>query len=118
MFTTKVIRKFPDKRINSLIPSIFFARTFFREREKSVQNPDVQPVFYNVAKHQTKTAVYDNTGNYSFSNIFVEAKELSSKISRQLNGRIGERVLFLCPNDASYVITIWAIWLSGQIGKF
>jgi hypothetical protein len=35
-----------------------------------------------------------------------------------LDGKKQERVAFLCPNDASYIIAQWACWMSGQIGKF
>jgi malonyl-CoA/methylmalonyl-CoA synthetase len=34
-----------------------------------------------------------------------------------LGGKKQERVAFLCPNDASYIIAQWACWMSGQIGK-
>jgi hypothetical protein len=34
-----------------------------------------------------------------------------------LDGKKQERVAFLCPNDASYVIVQWACWMSGQIGE-
>ncbi|CAG9772005.1 unnamed protein product [Ceutorhynchus assimilis] len=72
-------------------------------------------IFNKASKYQNKIAIRDVTGQYSYHDILTKAQVLSSKISKQLNGKTGERVLFLCPNDASYVVTIWAIWMSGQI---
>ena len=45
----------------------------------------------------------------------------SKQFSNDLNTLIGqgkqERIAFLMPNDAGYVITQWACWMSGQIGN-
>ncbi|XP_050302043.1 malonate--CoA ligase ACSF3, mitochondrial-like [Anthonomus grandis grandis] len=86
-----------------------------RQTATNIQEIEVKSVFHNVSSYKNKTAIIDNTGNYTFGSIFAEADSLSKKIVIQLNGKTGERVLFLCPNDASYVVTIWAIWLAGQI---
>ncbi|KAJ8941724.1 hypothetical protein NQ318_023320 [Aromia moschata] len=73
------------------------------------------PVFKNAQSFPDRIALRDNISNYTYANIFLSANELSKNISNLLNGRTNERVLFLCPNDANYVVTLWAIWLSGQI---
>ncbi|KAL1491116.1 hypothetical protein ABEB36_011760 [Hypothenemus hampei] len=90
----------------------FNKRTFPRPFS-SVSN--IKSVYHNVKKYPNKAAIIDQTGTYTFSNIFIEAQVLSDKITQKVNGKLGEKVLFLCPNDASYVITVWAIWMSGQI---
>ncbi|GLV36366.1 Acyl-CoA synthetase family member 3 [Carabus blaptoides fortunei] len=45
----------------------------------------------------------------------MSAKEVAAQINKLTGHKNNERILFLCPNDASYVITQWAIWISGQI---
>lgn len=76
------------------------------------------PVFKNAQSFPDRIALRDNIANYTYANIFMSAHDLSKKITDLVNGRTNERVLFLCPNDANYVITLWAIWMSGQIGEF
>lgn len=75
------------------------------------------PLFANAPKFGDKVAIRDNTGNYTYGEIFNSAKGLSLEILKRLHGKINERVLFLCSNDVNYVITLWAIWMSGQIGE-
>lgn len=78
-----------------------------------------RPFYYKTSsEYDNKIAIQDVNGRYTFNNIFSQAVELSTNISIQLDGKKGERVLFLCPNDASYIITLWAIWISGQIGEY
>lgn len=79
---------------------------------------DVTPVFRKAASFSDRLALRDTLGSYTYANLFLSAKELSKEIDKQLKGRINEQVLFLCPNDANYVITQWAIWMSGHTGRF
>ncbi|XP_066157417.1 malonate--CoA ligase ACSF3, mitochondrial [Euwallacea fornicatus] len=73
------------------------------------------PVFKNARLFPERVAIRDRIAAYTYANIFMSAHELSKEISTMLDGRLNERVLFLCPNDVHYVITLWAIWMSGQI---
>ncbi|XP_060530056.1 malonate--CoA ligase ACSF3, mitochondrial-like [Cylas formicarius] len=73
------------------------------------------PVFKNAKNFPDKVAIRDRIAGYTYANIFLSANELSKEISSLLGGKTNERVLFLCPNDVHYVITLWAIWMSGQI---
>ncbi|KAJ8940173.1 hypothetical protein NQ318_019382 [Aromia moschata] len=75
----------------------------------------VPSLFSNVHKFYDKIALYDNAGRYSYGNIIMGATKLSRTISNLLEGRTNERILFLCNNDVNYVITLWAIWMSGQV---
>lgn len=75
------------------------------------------PVFRNAQNFPEKIALCDGIASYTYANIFMSANELSKDITKLVNGKTNERVLFMCPNDANYVITLWAIWMSGQIGK-
>lgn len=74
------------------------------------------PCFKNAENFTDKIALSDSVGNYTYGNIFLSAEQLSNEISRNMMGKTNERVLFLCSNNVNYVITLWAIWMSGQIG--
>ncbi|ENN70246.1 hypothetical protein HUJ04_013123 [Dendroctonus ponderosae] len=73
------------------------------------------PVFRNARLFPDKIAIRDRIAAYTYANIFMSAHELSREISAILDGKTNERVLFLCPNDVHYVITLWAVWMAGQI---
>lgn len=94
-----------------------FQQTKAKPRAKSSCR-DIVPVFRKATEFTDKVALRDAIGSYTYGNIFMAAKELSEIITRQVDGKTGERVMYLCPNDASYLITQWAIWMSGQIGLF
>lgn len=92
----------------------------FSQVHPQVQLPLVSsggPVFRNAQNFPDKIALRDRIASYTYANIFISANELSKQITELVNGKTNERVLFMCPNDANYVITLWAIWMSGQIGK-
>ncbi|KAJ8971132.1 hypothetical protein NQ314_000864 [Rhamnusium bicolor] len=93
----------------------FFQRTAGYYGSNVSKHTGIVPLFANAKKFSNKIALRDSAGSYTYGNIFDSAKELSDKISSQLNGRTNERVLFLCSNDVTYVISLWAIWVSGQI---
>lgn len=94
-----------------------FQQTKVKPKLKS-SSTGVVPVFRKAAEFSETVAFCDTIGSYTYGNIFIAAKELSDIISQQVGNKTRERVLFLCPNDASYLITQWAIWMSGQIGLF
>lgn len=83
----------------------------------AVGGKDVVPVFRRASEFLNRTAVQDWNGSYTYGNLFSAAKELSHHINVQVGYKPGQRIMFLCPNDASYVITQWGIWMSGHIGK-
>lgn len=94
-----------------------FQQTKVKPKLKS-SSSDVVPVFRRAAEYAERVALRDSIASYTYGNIFMAAKELAAVISQQVGGKTRERVLFLCPNDANYLITQWAIWMSGQIGLF
>lgn len=99
---------------------IFIFNKKYHQTQQQVQQPVVVsggPVFKNVQNFPDRTALTDRIATYSYANIFMSASDLSKEITKLVNGRTNERVLFMCSNDANYVITLWAIWMSGQIGK-
>lgn len=77
--------------------------------------PTVTPIFRYAPIFGEKTALRDRHGFYTYMGLFLSSRQLAHQITESLKGREQERVAFLCPNDASYVITQWACWMSGQI---
>lgn len=72
-----------------------------------------------------RTAIVDNQRTHTYNDIISWSMVLSRHIlsntkrdevlTRRGSKVIlnGERVAFLCPNDASYTITQWGVWMSG-----
>ncbi|CAH1116629.1 unnamed protein product [Phaedon cochleariae] len=90
----------------------------YQQTQAKVQYPNNLPngpVFRNAQFFSERIALRDRIAGYTYANIFVSANELSKEITKLVQGHTGERVMFMCPNDVNYVITLWAIWMSGQI---
>lgn len=87
------------------------AITNFRDNNETLS-------FLKAVNFTDRIAMYDPLGSYTYANIFMAAKELSKEISQQLGGKTNEKVIFLTKNNASYLITMWACWMSGQISEY
>lgn len=77
----------------------------------------MQPVFRYVKNYPDKYILQDEHGEYVFKSLFCSSVKLSKKINEIIGHKPNERIVYLCPNDSSNVITQWAIWMAGQIGK-
>ncbi|RZC42018.1 AMP-binding and/or SMC N domain containing protein [Asbolus verrucosus] len=97
------------------LPRLAIQARLQQTKPKLSVSGDVVPIFGNARLFPDKIALRDATSSYTYANIFVSAKELAGTITGQLDGKTNQRVMFLCSNDADYVITLWAIWMSGQI---
>lgn len=86
---------------------------------ESVGGPksSVVPIFRHAPRYSDHIALRDRHGDYTYRGIFLSSRQFAGELSSYLDGKKQERVAFLCPNDASYVIVQWACWMSGQIGK-
>lgn len=60
------------------------------------------------------TAIIDRTGTYSYTRLLADATELAGKLLAKTGPEPGP-VLYLMPSGYDYVMTQWAIWLSGGI---
>ncbi|XP_055535420.1 malonate--CoA ligase ACSF3, mitochondrial [Wyeomyia smithii] len=74
------------------------------------------PAFKRALVYGEKSAVRDNTGDYSFIQIYESVKRLALQISNCCGSASQSRVAYLCPNNVTYLISQWACWFSGQIG--
>ncbi|XP_063168750.1 malonate--CoA ligase ACSF3, mitochondrial isoform X2 [Candoia aspera] len=79
----------------------------------------VAPVFTRALAFGEKVAIIDQRGEHTYKDLYTRSLCLSQKICKALgnpDGDLkGERISFLCPNDASYVVAQWAAWMSGGI---
>ncbi|XP_014225277.1 acyl-CoA synthetase family member 3, mitochondrial [Trichogramma pretiosum] len=76
---------------------------------------DVIPVFKYAAQYNDRSALRDMHGDYTYRGLFLSAKQFANDLTKLLGEGSQQRIAFLLPNDASYVITQWACWISGQI---
>ncbi|XP_031514484.1 malonate--CoA ligase ACSF3, mitochondrial [Papio anubis] len=77
------------------------------------------PVFTRALAFGDRTALVDQHGHHTYRELYSRSLRLSQEICR-LRGCVGgdlrgERVSFLCANDASYVVAQWASWMSGGV---
>ncbi|XP_004944364.1 malonate--CoA ligase ACSF3, mitochondrial isoform X1 [Gallus gallus] len=79
----------------------------------------VSPVFSRALTFGDKIAIVDQNGEHTYRELFCQSLRLSQEICRVLQCSSRdlkeERISFLCPNDASYVVAQWASWMSGGI---
>nr|XP_060644396.1 malonate--CoA ligase ACSF3, mitochondrial [Anolis sagrei ordinatus] len=79
----------------------------------------VSPAFTRALAFGEKIAIVDRNGEHTYREVYARSLQLSWRICKTLgnvNGDLkGERIAFLCPNDASYVTAQWASWMSGAI---
>lgn len=83
--------------------------------EEETKRSLIVPPFKRALLHGEKSAIRDHTGDYSFIQIYEAVKRLALQISNCCGSASQSRVAFICPNNATYVISQWACWFSGQI---
>ena len=68
-------------------------------------------------QHLDRIAIKDGSGSHTYRDVLHNAIKLSNIIKNVIGvGKSQERIGFLCPNDLSYVVTLWACWAAGHIG--
>ncbi|XP_029464470.1 acyl-CoA synthetase family member 3, mitochondrial isoform X2 [Rhinatrema bivittatum] len=79
----------------------------------------ITPAFSRASAFGDKTAIVDQNGHHSYRDLYRLSHRLCQQIHKVLKCLSGdlqeERISFLCPNDASYVVAQWASWMSGAI---
>lgn len=78
----------------------------------------ITPVFQIATHHLNKVALTDKNGLHTYQEILQKSLMLAKKIQEKIGiNKTQERIVFLCPNDVTYVLAQWACWASGHIGK-
>uniref|UniRef100_A0A3P9MC01 Acyl-CoA synthetase family member 3 n=1 Tax=Oryzias latipes TaxID=8090 RepID=A0A3P9MC01_ORYLA len=76
-----------------------------------------KPVFSRAPAFGERLAIIDSSGRHSYKQLYCRSLGLAGRISSALNiafaGLRGERISFMCANDASYTVAQWATWMSG-----
>lgn len=76
-----------------------------------------KPVFSRAPAFGERLAIIDSSGRHSYKQLYCRSLGLAVRISSALNiafaGLRGERISFMCANDASYTVAQWATWMSG-----
>ncbi|CAG5081803.1 Similar to Acsf3: Malonate--CoA ligase ACSF3 [Cotesia congregata] len=93
------------------------ALSSINETHEPPRNNNVVPIFRNAIKFGDKTALRDLQGYYTYRGLFLSSRQFAGELSNILKEGQQERIAFLMPNDARYVIVQWACWMSGQIGS-
>ncbi|NWY66289.1 ACSF3 synthetase, partial [Erithacus rubecula] len=79
----------------------------------------ITPVFSRALAFGDRVAIVDQNGEHTYRELLSRSLRLAREICRVLQcpsrDLREERISFLCPNDASYVVAQWASWLSGAI---
>ncbi|XP_006860328.1 PREDICTED: acyl-CoA synthetase family member 3, mitochondrial [Chrysochloris asiatica] len=77
------------------------------------------PVFTRAPVFGDRTALVDQHGCHTYRDLYQQSLHLAREICRLRacpgGDLAGERVSFLCSNDASYVVAQWASWMSGGV---
>ena len=87
----------------------------------TMDNKVVTPIFLQAQDFGDRTAVISQHGRYSYSDILNYSAKLVKEFTELLKDSKGKgadsnpRIAFLCENDLSYVVTQWAIFMSGCI---
>nr|CAH7727926.1 unnamed protein product [Callosobruchus chinensis] len=97
------------RQVTRLSPVKVFIRSFSK-----YSDVPVTPLFEHARNFEHKVAIYDQNGEHTFESIYGKARSLSNQIAKKLGSSNNERVLFLCPNNANYVVALWGIWMAGH----
>lgn len=119
IFTRVVIKKSLGwYRAVSVIQQSGFCIKAERVPEQLNVKPQITPVFQIATNHLNKIALKDKNGTHTYQDILRKSLLLAKKIHAKLGpNKQQERIVFLCPNDVTYLIAQWACWAAGHIGN-
>ncbi|KAG7473583.1 hypothetical protein MATL_G00097370 [Megalops atlanticus] len=92
-------------------------RYFSTSANRQLIGGTVAPVFTRSLKFGNRLAILDSCGSHSYQDLYDSSRGLAKKITELLGCSTGDlqgqRISFLCANDASYVVAQWASWMCG-----
>lgn len=87
--------------------------------EEGTEPSNINPIFRIATNHINKVALTDSYGSHTYQEILAKSLVLAKKIQQKIGvNKTQERIVFLCPNNVTYVLAQWACWASGHIGKW
>lgn len=84
-----------------------------------------RPIYYqSVSRHTNNVALIDQTSTYTYGQLYSLSRQLSRRLlplcrSSNSNNDVSSKndrhvqIGVLCPNDASFVVAMWASWMIG-----
>lgn len=79
----------------------------------------VAPVFTRSPGFGDRLAIVDSSGSHTYRDLYGSSLGLAQRMKETLgcgSGDLrGQRISFLCANDASYVVAQWAAWMCGGV---
>lgn len=86
--------------------------------EESPESSSINPVFRIATNYINKVALADSYGSHTYQEILGKSLILAKKIQQKIGvNKTQERIVFLCPNNITYVLAQWACWAAGHIGN-
>lgn len=122
-----------DSRVNSTPIKYRYTHTSHsrvRHYTKQCSNSThcTTPVFLMAEKYGDKVAVISQHGRYTYKDLFAYSSKLADEITSLLTNNDvtgeqnksifplqGKSVAFLCENDVSYIVSLWAVWMLGGV---
>jgi len=92
----------------STLPNMFTVEPQFQQQQ---MNP--VPQCYQALDFRKKVAVCDRGGSLRYDDLLSRSLDLARSI-HDLLPTPHQSVAFLCPNQSSFLLSKWAIWLSGH----
>jgi len=82
-----------------------------------------RPIYYeSVSKHANNVALTDHSSSYTYGQLYSLSRQLSRRLiplSQQqkstddVSSKRSVQIGVLCPNDASFIVAMWASWMVG-----
>ena len=111
--------------------SLFYRDTYRTFTKSPIGDCDyhglpVKPLYFHFEQHLHKKAIVDENGAHSYKELLILSNKLSDRILSvmkkfpvHLDSPLGKknlpRIVILCPNNMSYVISLCSIWLTRGI---
>lgn len=103
-----------------MLCSVTLWRTFRLSAATASLSPHAKkqdPVFSRALAFRDKIAIVDHSGSHTYRDLYASSQGLAARIAQTLgceSGDVGgQRISFLCANDASYTVAQWASWMCG-----
>ena len=80
----------------------------------------VEPLFIQAEKFKDRVALIDQHGHHRYGQLVYRASTLTQRIKKLCNvsnSTVNKKlnIAILCPNDVSYVVSLWSTWMVGGV---